>query len=547
MIAGHLLGIAAKQNVRAAAGHVGGHGDSAFASSLRYDAGFAFVLLGVEHLVRDAGFLQQVRDGFGFFDGDSADQHRLAALVILANAVRVGIVFLQDAGNDRHEFSALGAIDNIGILFADERAIRGNYDDVEVVNLPELGGFGFRGTGHAGKLFVHAEIILEGDGGEGLVLAFDLHAFFCFDGLVQAVRPAATGHLASGKFIDDDNLAVLDHVIDIIFVQRVRAQRLVNVVHQLDVCGIGKIGEVKQAFALAEAFFGQCGLTVLFVNRVVDFLDQLGNDFVDFVVFVGRFFGGTGNDQRGARFVDQNRVHFIDDGEVMRALDAVRQVVLHVVAEIVEAEFVIGAVSDVRAVSRAALFVVEVVDDNANAEAEATIERAHPFGVAAGEIIVHSDDVHAASGERIEASGKGGDERLAFTRFHFRDFAFVEHHAADELHIEMTHVQKAAASFANQRESGRDGRLERAAKLLFVGVLFGRIGVLELFLNLRFQLRKARFQLFVGERFGFRFARVDGGDERLNFFDVALMLGADELGDELIDKFRYIHEGLAVS
>jgi len=29
---------------------------------------------------------EQLRDGFGFFDGDGADQHRLAALVILADA-----------------------------------------------------------------------------------------------------------------------------------------------------------------------------------------------------------------------------------------------------------------------------------------------------------------------------------------------------------------------------------------------------------------------------------------------------------------------------
>ena len=94
---------------------------------------------------------------------------------------------------------------------------------------------------------------------------------------------------------------------------------------------------------------------MLFVDGVVDFLDELGNDFVDAVVLVGGFFRGAGNDQRRARFVDEDGVDFVDDGEMMAALHAIGEIVLHVVAEIVEAEFVVGAVGDVRAVGGAAL------------------------------------------------------------------------------------------------------------------------------------------------------------------------------------------------
>ena len=88
-------------------------------------------------------------------------------------------------------------------------AVRGNHDDIEVVDFRELGGFGFGGAGHAGQFFVHAEIVLESDRGEGLVFALDLDAFFGFDGLMETVGPAAAGHLASGKFVDDDDFAVL--------------------------------------------------------------------------------------------------------------------------------------------------------------------------------------------------------------------------------------------------------------------------------------------------------------------------------------------------
>ena len=68
--------------------------------------------------------------------------------------------------------------------------------DVELVDLLELGRFRFGRTGHAGQLLVHAEVVLEGDGGERLILALDLDAFLGFDGLVQTV--ASSGGPASG-------------------------------------------------------------------------------------------------------------------------------------------------------------------------------------------------------------------------------------------------------------------------------------------------------------------------------------------------------------
>ena len=87
MVARHLLGIAAQQNIGSTAGHVGGHGYCTFTPCLRDNARFALVLLGVQHLMRNAGLLQQFRDGFGFFDGDRAYEHRLAPFVIMADAV----------------------------------------------------------------------------------------------------------------------------------------------------------------------------------------------------------------------------------------------------------------------------------------------------------------------------------------------------------------------------------------------------------------------------------------------------------------------------
>ena len=68
---------------------------------------------------------------------------------------------------------------------------------------------------------------------------------------------------------------------------------------------------------------------------------------------------------------------------------------LHVVAQIIEAELVVGAVGDVAAVGVLALLIVEIVDDDADGQAEELVEAAHPFGVAFGEVIVDGDDVNA--------------------------------------------------------------------------------------------------------------------------------------------------------
>ena len=74
------------------------------------------------------------------------------------------------------------------------------------------------------ELLVHAEIVLERDGGQGLILIGDFHAFFGFHGLVQPVAPAAARHQPAGELIDDDDLAVFHHIVHIALVERIGLQ-----------------------------------------------------------------------------------------------------------------------------------------------------------------------------------------------------------------------------------------------------------------------------------------------------------------------------------
>ena len=96
----------------------------------------------------------------------------------------------------------------------------------EVVDLDELLLLRLRRAGHAAELLVEAEVVLQRDRRERLVLFLDPDALLRLDRLVQALAPAAAFHDAAGELVDDLHLAVLDHVLDVAVVERLRLQRL---------------------------------------------------------------------------------------------------------------------------------------------------------------------------------------------------------------------------------------------------------------------------------------------------------------------------------
>ncbi len=139
--------------------------------------------------------------------------------------------------------------------------------------------------------------------------------------------------------------------------------------------------------------------------------------------------------------------------------------------------------------------------------------------------------MHAASGQRIQSRGQRGDQRLAFTGLHFRDFAVVQHHAADELDIEMAHVEEAAARFADYGKCRDDRRNQSLAHGLAKGGL-GWVKFLKLLLNRLFQRLEARLKVVITEDLNFGLVLIDSCHGRLQLLDVALVLGANKLRND---------------
>ena len=165
-----------------------------------------------------------------------------------------------------------------------------------------------------------------------------------------------------------------------------------------------------------------------------------------------------------------------------------------------------------------ALLVVEAVHDDADGEPEELVDLPHPFGVAPGEIVVDGDDMHAAAGQRVEIDRQRRDQRLAFAGLHLGDPALVQHHAADQLDVEMALAERALGGLAHGGESGHQNVVEGGA----VGDLFP-----EFF--------GARAQRFVGEPLQLLFQRIDGVDPRPIGADAPLIGGTEQLAGNCAD------------
>jgi hypothetical protein len=71
--------------------------------------------------------------------------------------------------------------------------------------------------------------------------------------------------------------------------------------------------------------------------------------------------------------------------------------------------------------------------------------------------------MHALAGERVQVNGQRRDQRLAFAGLHFGNRAFVQHHAAEQLHVEMALAEGALSGFAHGGEGGDEKVVEGGA------------------------------------------------------------------------------------
>ncbi len=140
-------------------------------------------------------------------------------------------------------FFFFGAVDDIGILYPQQYPVGRDDHHFQLVNLVEFGCFGFRSAGHSRELLVHAEIILEGDGGKGLVLALDFDVFLGFNCLMQPIGPASAGHKTTGELVNNDDFASFHHIFDITVIESVRLDGGLDVMLESPILRVGNVAD----------------------------------------------------------------------------------------------------------------------------------------------------------------------------------------------------------------------------------------------------------------------------------------------------------------
>ena len=138
----------------------------------------------------------------------------------------------------------------------------------------------------------------------------------------------------------------------------------------------------------------------------------------------------------------------------MATLGLVGQLAGHVVAQVIEAELVVGAVGDVGPVRRPLLdrAGLETGDHETDFEAEVPVDATHPLGVETSEVVVDGDEVHTLTAEPVEVGRQRRHEGLAFTRLHLRDPPEVQGGSAHQLHVEVALADDTHGGLAHDGE-----------------------------------------------------------------------------------------------
>ena len=451
--------IAAKLDVSAAPGHVGGDGDRAGNAGLGDDLCLLGMEARIQHLMFDLAAFQNRRKRLGFLDADRTDKHRLAALAAIGDQIDDGVIAL-----------FAGPVDLVIMVDPLHLDIGRDGGNLEPVDFREFASLGHRRAGHAGQLFIKPEIILEGDRGDRLVLGLDLDSLTRLDGLMKPLREAPAFHCPAGELIDDHDLAVLDHVMAVALEQLVRPQRLVHMMQQPDILDVieralaHRPGRAEQILGMFDAGLGQRDRAPLLVEIVI-LGNKVRDDLVGSAIMFRGGLGRTGDDQRRPRLVDQDRVNFVDDGEMVIALHHILDPEFQIVAKIIKPEFIVRAIGDIASIGGAAILIRQIAGDAAHRHAKPLIDASHPGGIARGQIVIHRDNMHALVRQRVQEHRQCRDKGLALTGFHFRNLALMERNAAHQLDIIMALAKGAFRRLADPCERFGKKVIKTAASL----------------------------------------------------------------------------------
>ena len=337
---------------------------------IRNDFRFQLMELGIQHLMRDSLSLQKAAQLFGSLNGNRTNQDRLPLGMGLLHCL-----------HNRMQLFFSGLVNRILMVNSLNRPVGGNLDNVHAVNITEFLFLSECGTCHTCFFLKFIKEVLEGNGRQRLAFSLDLYVLLRFNRLMESVGITAARHDTSGKFIDDQNLVVLYHIVLIAEHEVICTQGQDDIMLDFQILRIREVLNLEKSFHFSNTLLRQVDHFILFIdNEVSRFLLFHAHDGVQLgqilhvraalhlfcqdiagLVQLGGFPALAGNDQRGSGLIDQNGVNLIDDGIMQVTQHQLFLINDHVVSQVVKAQFIIGHIGNILGISGASFLRLHAV------------------------------------------------------------------------------------------------------------------------------------------------------------------------------------------
>ena len=179
-------------------------------------------------------------------------------------------------------------------------------------------------------------------------------------------------------------------------------------VGQGGVFGICQILHTEEPLGLGNTVAGQTHGAGLFVHIVVaaegvvvllvlgfgeDLFVEGSNELVGHFIELGGILALAGDNQGGTGFINEDGVHLVHNGEIVAALHQLLLVNCHVVTQVIEAQFVVGAVGNIGIIGHTALGGGHAGNHQADGQTHVAEHLAHPLALVLCQIVVDGDNV----------------------------------------------------------------------------------------------------------------------------------------------------------
>ena len=246
-----------------------------------------------------------------------------------------------------------------------------------------------------------------------------------------------------------------------------RLDSLIYIVHKIGIFGICKVFNAEISLCLARTSGGKDGVSRLLIDDIICIeivllllgIDLLGyklaqraREAVGSLIHIGRLIACTRDYKRCSCFVYEDRVYLVHDRKRVTSLHHSLLIDDHIVAEIVEAEFVICSVGNISLICRLLVSVAHSGDNETCTQSHKSVCSAHFLTVAARKIIVDCYDMNTVTCKRVEVCRESCNESFTLTGLHFCNSALMEHDTAEQLHVEGSLSKHTPVSLSYRRK-----------------------------------------------------------------------------------------------